>query len=109
MSHERYLNKLRGLSHEAHIERMNDLLGRIKSRLEHWSARGFYGHMKTDLYTKVVLTVIAACLLGLLLRDAPTVTTAHAQGAAQVHVIIDGVADRVWLPVANPIGDFTHG
>ena len=35
--------------------------------------------MKTDLYTKAVLTIIAACLLGLVFRDVPMVTTAHAE------------------------------
>jgi hypothetical protein len=33
MSHERYLKKMRGLSHEIHFQRMNDLLGRIKAHL----------------------------------------------------------------------------
>ena len=58
--------------------------------------------MKTDLYTKVVLTIIAACLLGLLFRDTPIVTTAHAETAAEppIHVIIDGVQGGV-LPVGN--------
>jgi hypothetical protein len=58
--------------------------------------------MKTDLYTKVVLTVIAACLLGLVFRDAPIVTTAYAETAAQapIHVIIDGVQGGA-LPVSN--------
>jgi hypothetical protein len=58
--------------------------------------------MKTDLYTKVVLTVIAACLLGLVFRDAPIVTTANAETAtgAPIHVIIDGVQGGA-LPVAN--------
>ena len=54
--------------------------------------------MKTDLYTKIVLTVIAACLLGLVFRDAPVVTNAFAQ-ANQTHVFIDGVADA--LPIRN--------
>ena len=33
MSHERYLKKMLGLSHETHFQRMNDLLGRIKAHL----------------------------------------------------------------------------
>ena len=39
--------------------------------------------MKTDLYTKIVLTVIAACLLCLLIKpsDVNLVTEAHAQSA----------------------------
>ena len=58
--------------------------------------------MKIDLYTKVVLTTIAACLLGLVFRDVPTVTTAYAETATQspIHVIIDGVQGGA-LPVAN--------
>jgi len=35
--------------------------------------------MKTDFYTKTILTVIAACLSAIVLRDAPIVSTAHAQ------------------------------
>jgi hypothetical protein len=58
--------------------------------------------MKTDLYTKAVLTIIAACLLGLVFRDVPTVTTAHAEttGEPPIHVIIDGVQGGA-LPVGN--------
>jgi hypothetical protein len=65
--------------------------------------------MKTDLYTKVVLTIIAACLLGLVLRDVPTVTTAYAETATEppIHVIIDGV-QRGALPVSNE-RDPAHG
>ena len=58
--------------------------------------------MKTDLYTKVVLTIMAACLLGLVFRNTPIVTTAYAETATQgsTHVIIDGVQGGA-LPVAN--------
>ena len=35
--------------------------------------------MKLDLYTKVVLTIIAACLVSLVFRDQPLVATANAQ------------------------------
>jgi hypothetical protein len=57
--------------------------------------------MKTDLYTKVVLTIIA-CLLGVVFRDTPIVTTAYAETAtgAPIHVIIDGVQGGA-LPVSN--------
>jgi hypothetical protein len=48
------------------------------------------GRMKIDLYTKVVLTTIAACLVVLVFRDAPVVTTARAtEGDKPMHVIID--------------------
>jgi hypothetical protein len=44
--------------------------------------------MKIDLYTKVVLTTIATCLLVLVFRDAPVVTTARAtEGDKPMHVI----------------------
>jgi hypothetical protein len=58
--------------------------------------------MKTDLYTKFVLTIIAAGLLGLVFRDVPTVTTAYAETATEppIHVIIDGVQGGA-LPVGN--------
>jgi len=36
--------------------------------------------MPTDTYTKAVLTVIAACLVILVVRGTPLVGTAHAQG-----------------------------
>ena len=35
--------------------------------------------MKIDLYTKFVLTVIAACLMTIVARDLPIVGEAHAQ------------------------------
>ena len=35
--------------------------------------------MKTDTYTKIVLTVIAIALVALVFRDAPLVPQAHAQ------------------------------
>jgi hypothetical protein len=35
--------------------------------------------MKTDLYTKSILTVIAACLLSIVFRGTPLISTAHAQ------------------------------
>jgi hypothetical protein len=35
--------------------------------------------MKTDTYNKIILTIIAAALVGHLLKEAPLVSTAHAQ------------------------------
>jgi hypothetical protein len=35
--------------------------------------------MKIDAYTKIILTVIAAALVGHLFKDAPLISTAHAQ------------------------------
>jgi hypothetical protein len=53
------------------------------------------GRMKIDLYTKVILTTIAACLLALVFRNAPVVTTAHAaDGDKPMHVIIDAFDGR---------------
>ena len=48
--------------------------------------------MKIDLYTKIVLTVIAACLLCLVFRDQPLVATAHAQTAEIAPMKVDVVA-----------------
>ncbi|MBV8482928.1 MAG: hypothetical protein JO077_08705 [Verrucomicrobia bacterium] len=60
--------------------------------------------MKGDLYTKVVLTVIAACLVGILFRDVPVITTAQAAPGDlgnPLHVIIDGLLNPGGLPVTN--------
>ena len=56
--------------------------------------------MKPDLYTKVVLTVIAACLLLIVCGKSPLISTAQAQG--QMHVWIDG-ANGFALQYAGPI------
>ena len=48
--------------------------------------------MKTDLYTKIVLTVIAACLLCLIFRDQPLIATARAQTAETAPMKVDVVA-----------------
>jgi hypothetical protein len=45
--------------------------------------------MRTDTYTKAVLTVIAACLIYLCLGRPAVFPTAQAQ-AQQTHVILDG-------------------
>ncbi len=39
----------------------------------------YYAAMQTDLYTKAVLTTIAACLLCMVFRDQPIIPAAHAQ------------------------------
>jgi hypothetical protein len=49
----------------------------------------FQEGLMIDRYTKVVLTVIAACLVALVFKDHPTVTPAFAQ--RPVHVVIDEV------------------
>ena len=38
--------------------------------------------MTIDKYTKAVLTIIAIALLGLLFKDVPVVSTAHAYGGS---------------------------
>ncbi|MFM8983033.1 MAG: hypothetical protein ACKOLA_09040 [Spartobacteria bacterium] len=44
--------------------------------------------MKTDAYTKIVLTVIAAALVGHLFKETPVISTAHAQdGAARIQKV----------------------
>jgi len=49
--------------------------------------------MKPDLYTKVVLTVIASCLVYFVVQDVAPIKEAHAQsgGAVDVNIVkIDG-------------------
>lgn len=50
--------------------------------------------MQNDIYIKVVLTIIAVSLVGILIRDIPIISTAHAQatrGPLQVDIVaIDG-------------------
>lgn len=53
--------------------------------------------MKIDAYTKIILTIIAAALVGHLFKDAPIVSTAHAQETvAQIQkvdlVSVNGIA-----------------
>ena len=53
--------------------------------------------MKIDVYTKIILTIIAAALVGHLFKDAPIVSTAHAQETvAQIQkvdlVSVNGIA-----------------
>ncbi len=36
--------------------------------------------MQNDIYIKVVLTVIAVSLVGILIKDTPIIPTAHARG-----------------------------
>ena len=61
--------------------------------------------MKTDLYTKLVLTVIAVCLIGQLFRDVPVVTTARAESRKE---LIQSVSVVGWsagtLSVSGNVG-----
>ena len=61
--------------------------------------------MKTDLYTKLVLTVIAVCLIGQLFRNVPVVTTARAESGKQ---LIQSVSVVGWsagtLSVSGNVG-----
>ncbi|MAS94399.1 MAG: hypothetical protein CMO55_14465 [Verrucomicrobiales bacterium] len=50
--------------------------------------------MKIDLYTKVILTVIAACLVANLFRGTPIIEEAQAQQPAQNVVWLAGWVDR---------------
>jgi hypothetical protein len=58
------------------------------------------GNMKTDLYTKVALTVIALCLLLNLATKSTLISEAQAQ--QQMHVWIDG-SNSYSLQYAGPI------
>lgn len=63
--------------------------------------------MRTDTYTKTMLTVIAACLIYLCLGRPAVFPTAQAQ-AQQTHVILDrwsyGTDNRVIQPMqGNPL------
>jgi hypothetical protein len=40
--------------------------------------------MKTDFYTKLVLTIIAVCLMLMVFRDVPVISTAAAQDSPAV-------------------------
>ena len=44
--------------------------------------------MRVDLYTKTILTVIAAALVALVVRDVPLVSTANAQATTRCTGII---------------------
>lgn len=56
--------------------------------------------MKTDAYTKAVLTLIAVCLVTMVARDVTLVPTAHAQaGSALMDVNIAQIAGS---PISAP-------
>lgn len=55
----------------------------------------------TDRYTKVILTVIAVCLVIIAIRDRPVVTRALAQ--APVHVVVDGAAPDAFAATPVPV------
>jgi hypothetical protein len=75
---------------------------------------GVIDGMKTDLYTKVVLTVIAVCPIGQLFHNVPVVTTARAESGKQ---LIQSVSVVGWsagtLSVSGNVGVYnpqdTHG
>ena len=58
--------------------------------------------MKTDLYSKVVLTVIAVCLLRIAAEKSPLISEAQAAATGQMHVWIDG-SNAYALTYAGPI------
>jgi hypothetical protein len=55
----------------------------------------------TDRYTKIILTVIAVCLIVIAVRDRTGVTPAAAQ--SPVHVVIDGVAPNAFVSSTVPV------
>lgn len=59
--------------------------------------------MKTDFYTKTLLTIIAACLLSIVLRCAPIIAAAHAQ---EQH---DPIDVNITAIAGKPINKLTLG
>jgi hypothetical protein len=55
-----------------------------------------------DRYTKAILTVIALCLVIVVIRGNPPTTTAHAQ-SGPVHVIVDSVEQFAFQYVTVPV------
>jgi len=55
-----------------------------------------------DFYTKAVLTVIAACLVCIVLRDGPPVKQAFAQ-SGPLHVIVDSVSQFAYQFATVPV------
>jgi hypothetical protein len=76
----------------------------IETDISNTSSREGKGPMKIDIYTKGVLTVIAACLVYLCLGKPAFVSTAHAQGQ-QTHVVIDGWSYGTNNFVMQPLQD----
>lgn len=52
--------------------------------------------MRVDLYTKIILTIIAACLVGILVKDVELIPEASAQGAS-----LSSISDVVRVYVVN--------
>jgi hypothetical protein len=71
--------------------------------------------MKTDLYTKTILTIIAVALIALFVQNTEVVGTAQAQSAfecADVETIcekIDNVASRLEDIESNTFGYYCGG
>lgn len=59
--------------------------------------------MNIDAYTKLVLTIIAACLVWIVARDVTIVAPAHAQAAAMVTDV--NIVQIGGSPVAAPADD----
>ena len=60
--------------------------------------------MKSDTYTKVVLTIIAAALIVNLFKDTPVISTVHAQEDAVRIQKVDLVSDN-GMPLSHVISD----
>lgn len=63
-------------------------------------AGGRYRGMKIDAYTRIVLTVIAGCLVYLVAKDLHFVPSAHAQAAAAVMDV--NIVQVAGSPVVGP-------
>lgn len=60
--------------------------------------------MKIDIYTKTILTVIAAALVILVFKEAPVISTAHAQEDAPILTKVDLVSVN-GTPLSQVIAD----
>ncbi len=57
--------------------------------------------MKTDTYTKIVLTIIAICLVWLCAKDMVTFPTKQVQAAARQEVVITGIQIKEPIPLSS--------
>ncbi len=59
--------------------------------------------MKADMYTKLILTIIAGCLVWICMRDVPFITRAHAQPAVTQVQIVGTLSPLPVVPYSGPL------